>query len=60
MGTITTSSYATIHMDKFKNTHIYPEIKTDFHFYVRYIDDTFILFTGWEAKLKISDVTYKW
>ena len=51
MGTIAAPSYATIYMDKFENTHIYPKIKNDCLFYARYIDDIFMIYTGGDAKL---------
>ena len=51
MGTVAASSYATIYMDKFENIHIYPEIKKDCFFDIRYIDDIFIIYTGAEIKL---------
>ena len=51
MGTVAAPSYATIYMDKFENTYIYPEIENDCLFYARYIDDIFFIYTGGEAKL---------
>ena len=46
MGTVFAPSYATIYMGYFEETHIYPKIKNGCAFYVRYIDDIFLIYTG--------------
>lgn len=51
MDTIAAPSYATIFMDKFEETHIYPFICNNYIFYARYINDIFFIYTGNEEKL---------
>ena len=51
MGTVVAPSYASIYMEKFKNTYIYPESNNSCLFYARYIDDIFILYTSRGANL---------
>ena len=43
MGTICAPSYANIFMSKFEEKHIYPLIKNKSVIYLRYIDDTFMV-----------------
>ena len=38
-------------MEKSENMYILPEIKNEYLFYARYIDDRFIIYTGRVAKL---------
>ena len=51
MGTVSAPSYATIYMGYFEEKFIYPIINSECLFYTRYIDDTFLIYTGGEAKL---------
>ena len=46
MGTVVAASYTTVYLNEFENMCIYLEIKNDWLFYEKYIDDIFIIYTG--------------
>ena len=48
MGMICAPSYARISMDHFKRKFMYPFIETFLLIYLRFIDDTFLIWTGLE------------
>ena len=52
MGTKCAPTYANIFMGIFEETHIDPLIKQKVQLYLRYIDDTFFIWTGSENELQ--------
>ena len=53
MGTICAPAYANIFMAQFEKQHIYPYIKNKSILYLRYIDETFMIWTGTNQELLI-------
>ena len=51
MGTISAPSYANIFMSEFEEKYIYPLIKNKSVIYLRYIDETFMVWIKSESKL---------
>ena len=51
MGTISAPSYANIFMSEFEEKYIYPLIKNKSIIYLRYIDETFMVWIKSESKL---------
>ena len=52
MGSKSSCRYADIFMDDFENKHIYPRTLNQALAYYRFVDDIFMLWTEFEAKLK--------
>ena len=51
MGTISAPSYANIFMSEFEEKYIYPLLKNKSVIYLRYIDETFMVWIKSESKL---------